>query len=145
MPGSRYAHTTTAHAARERVWEALQEAETWSGIGPIDEVWEDVHSDGELVSFRWAATAAGRRWKGSARTSRVVPGELMELELRSPEVRGSISCGLASSADATTDVTVTMDVAAAGLLATMFWGTVDRAIRSGFAGHVDEFGGRFAE
>jgi hypothetical protein len=126
MPGSRHPHTTIAEAAPKRAW-ATQKTETRSGIGPIDEVGNPEHPDGGPESSRRAATAAGRRRKGSTRTNRVAPRRLAELW--SPEADGSISCGLARAHRASAEVTV----------------TVDGSIRSGAAGYVDGFGSRFAE
>ena len=139
MPSGRYVHSASAAAVVDRVWEQLQQAETWAGIGPIDSVW-DAALDGEgLASFRWAAIAAGRSWEGSARTVRAVPGELMELALSSPEIQGLITCALAAANATSCTVTITLEAEASGLLASLFWGTVDAAIRNSFAGHVQAF------
>jgi hypothetical protein len=123
----------------DRVWERLQHAATWAGIGPIDSVWDATVDRGRLASFRWAAIAAGRSWEGGARTIRAVPGELMELALSSPEIQGSITCALAATGQTSCTATITLEAEASGLLASLFWGTVDGAIRSNFAGHVEAF------
>jgi uncharacterized protein YndB with AHSA1/START domain len=143
MPSSRFEHTATAAAPPDRVWAALQEADTWAGIGPIERVWDAVHRDGMLAGYRWSTNAAGRRWEGSARTIEAVPGESITLALHSPEVNGSLTAALAADGEDGTTVTVTLHAESVGLLSTMFWGAVAGAIGNGFPGHVEEFAARF--
>jgi len=145
MPTSRVRHTATAAAPPGRVWAALQEAGTWAGIGPIDEVWDATHDDGGMLAgFRWSADAAGRRWEGTATTAEARSGERITLALRSSEVRGTLTAALEGDGTGATRVDVSLDVEPAGLLAGMFWGVVSGAIRRGLPGHVEEFAARFS-
>jgi len=134
MPDT-FSHTAPVKVARDRVWAALQEAATWSNIGPIDEVWDAEHADdGTLTSYRWSARAAGRIWKGTATTAETAPGERMRLDLVSPEIVGSIEVALHDHR-----VTVSMEATPRGMLATMFWGTVKGALERGLPDQVEAF------
>lgn len=143
MPSSRFEHSATAAAPPSRVWTALQEAGTWAGIGPLERVWDATHRGGILAGYRWSTRAAGRRWEGTARTTEAIPGERITLELRSPEVNGSLTAALASDGAGATTVTVTLHVESVGILSGMFWDAVAGAIGGGFPGHVEEFAARF--
>lgn len=134
MPDT-FSHTAPVTAARDRVWEALQKADTWSNIGPIDDVWDAEHAeDGTLMSYRWSARAAGRSWKGTATTAETAPGRWMRLDLASPEIVGAITVELHHHR-----VTVSMEAAPRGMLATMFWGTVREALERGLPRQVEAF------
>ncbi|HSM01473.1 MAG TPA: SRPBCC family protein [Acidimicrobiia bacterium] len=134
MPDT-FSHTAPVAAARDRVWDALQNAETWSNIGPIDEVWDAEHDeDGALTGYRWSARAAGRTWKGTATTARMTPGEHMRLDLTSTEIVGAITVELHDH-----QVIVSMEASPRGMLATMFWGAVRGALEQGLPGQVEAF------
>jgi len=142
VPSDTFTHTTNVTAAPDDVYAALQDPETWQGVGPIDSVWEAVSDEGRLSSFRWSATAAGRSWEGSASRVDGVKPPSMGLALDSPEIAGRITIGLSTNGSGT-DLTVTLVARSKGLLAGMFWGVIADALGSGFSGQVDEFGSRF--
>lgn len=134
MPDT-FTHTAPVHASTAEVWAALQRAETWKNIGPIDEVWDATHAeDGSLAGYRWSARAAGRTWKGVATTFESVREHRMRLALESPEIYGGITVDIGAG-----EITVSMDAAPKGPLATMFWGTVRRALQSGLPAQVEAF------
>jgi hypothetical protein len=143
MPSDTFRHTVAVPASPGDVWKALQQADTWSGIGPIDEVWDAEHDeDGGLLGYRWSAAAAGRIWKGTARLVDARRPERMTLTLRTDEMRGSITTDL-SPGPVGTDLAVTLHAEATGMLATLFWGVVVQAIGRGFPKQVDGFRERF--
>lgn len=134
MPDT-FSHTTTVNASPAHVWTALQQAETWKNIGPIEEVWEATHDDdGSLTGYRWSAHAAGRTWIGHARTTDSERGKRLRLVLDSPEIHGAISVDIDGG-----EITVSMEAAPKGLLATMFWGTVRPALERGLPAQVEAF------
>ena len=134
MPDT-FSHTTRVDASPARVWTALQRAETWKNIGPIEEVWEATHDDdGSLTGYRWAAHAAGRTWRGHARTTDSEREKRLRLALDSPEIHGAISVDIDGG-----KITVSMEAAPKGLLATMFWGTVRAALERGLPAQVEAF------
>lgn len=130
-----FSHTAPVTVARDRVWEALQEAETWSNIGPIEEVWDSEHGeDGTLTSYRWSARAAGRTWTGTATTAETMPNKRMRLHLVSPEIVGAVTVELHDHR-----ITVSMEASPNGMLATMFWGAVTGALERGLPQQVERF------
>lgn len=139
MPSDTFSHSTTVSSPADAVITALQDPETWKGIGPIDSVWDARHDDGALSSFRWSARAAGRSWEGTATRRPPRDGAAMTLGLDSPEVGGEISVALSPNGDGTV-LTVTMVARSKGLLAGMFWGVISDALRSGLPAQVEEFG-----
>ena len=132
---STFSHTSPITASRETAWRALQLADTWSNIGPIDEVWDAEYADnGTLTAYRWSARAAGRSWNGTATTVEAEPDRLMRLDLVSSEIAGAITVELGDE-----KLTVSMEAAPKGLLAQMFWGTVKTALEKGLATQVEAF------
>ena len=130
-----FSHTVAIAAPPARVWAALQRAETWKNIGPIEEVWDATHDDeGSLTGYRWSAHAAGRMWNGHARTTESEREKRLRLTLDSPEIHGTIDVEINGD-----EITVSMDAAPKGLLATMFWGTVRAALERGLPAQVEAF------
>jgi carbon monoxide dehydrogenase subunit G len=144
MPSGTFSHHVVVAAAPDDVWSRLQEADTWSGIGPIDRVWEATHDgEGVISGYRWSATAAGREWKGTARTTSAVPGEHLTLGLKSSEMRGSLTTEIAPNGNGS-HLTVTMKVETVGMLSSLFWGVVRSAMEQGLPRQVEDFGARFS-
>ena len=134
MPDT-FSHTVAIAASPSDVWTALQRAETWKNIGPIEEVWDAAHDDaGLLTGYRWSAHAAGRTWNGRARTTESEPEERFRLTLDSSEIHGAISVDIEVG-----EITVSMEAAPKGLLATMFWGTIRGALERGLPAQVEAF------
>lgn len=141
MASGRFTHTVTVAADPPAIWSALQRAETWAGIGPIDEVRDARHdAGGALRSYRWSADAAGRRWEGTATTTEAIPSERMTMALETTEMRGTITVSV--QAGGPSAVTVTLDAETTGMLATLFWGVISTAIKHGLPGQVEGFAAR---
>ena len=139
MPSGTFSHAVHVDAPVDDVWDRLQSADTWAGLGPIDEVWDASHrDDGVIDGYRWAATAAGKRWEGTARTSEALDAERLTLSLRSSEMRGSLTTDLAANDDGTR-MRVTMQVQTVGPLSSLFWGVVRTAIERGLPRQVEDF------
>ena len=139
MPISTFQHSVTTAANADSIWAALQDAATWGGIGPIEKAWDAEHDEnGSLQSYRWSANAAGRPWKGTARTTAAAAGESMEMAIATKEIRGTVTIALTRDGEST-DVTVKLQAEPAGMMATLFWGAVKETIASGFRQQVEEF------
>jgi carbon monoxide dehydrogenase subunit G len=144
VPSGTFSHAVTVPAAPADVWTRLQDAETWSGIGPIDAVWDATHDgDGVIAGYRWSATAAGRPWKGTARTTDAVPDERLTLSLKSSEMRGTLTTEISPNGSGS-HLTVTMKVETVGMLSTLFWSVVRTAMEHGLPKQVEVFGEKFA-
>lgn len=143
MPLATFRHASPSPASAHDIWDALQSAETWGGIGLIDSVSdEQLGEDDGLRSFAFVTSAGGRTWEGTARTVTAVPDERMELSLITKEIRARISLDLTPEGDQTL-VSARLEAEPAGMLATLFWGVVRETISSGFAQQVDAFAAEF--
>jgi carbon monoxide dehydrogenase subunit G len=139
MPSERFTHQAIATAPIHNAWQALQRAETWAAIGGVDEVFDAVHDDtGHLMGYHFLVTAAGRRFRGKASTVESVPPGLMAVDIDSSEMLGRITVRLVEASEHTT-VTVTVDASAKGILSSMFFGVVARAIGQGLPESVEGF------
>ena len=140
MPRATFTHQATAFATTDDVWTALQTAETWANIGPVENVHDpDIDETGHLRSFRWSAMVASRRYPGTAQVTKAVHHERMKLDLDAREVVGSLETHLEPNGDGTTIVTVTLEVISRGTLSTLFFPVVSEAIAKGLPTQVDAF------
>lgn len=141
MPTERFSHTVDVPTAPDDVWVTLQQPETWRGIGPIDEVWDATHDErANLSGYRWSATAAGKRWEGTALRVATEPGRSLRLALESPEVTGALE--VIVEPGNSSRLTVTLEASPRGTLATLFWGVVSDALRRGIVTQVEQFAER---
>ena len=139
MPLATFRHSAAAQAPASTVWDALQDAGTWGGIGPIDEVFDAAHEeDGTLTGFGFRTTAAGKTWDGTARRVAAEPGKRVEFALTTGEIKARLAIDLTDESDHTT-IAVRLEAEPAGMLATIFWGVVREAITADFTRRVDEF------
>ncbi|MFO7548739.1 MAG: SRPBCC family protein [Acidimicrobiia bacterium] len=144
MPSERFTHQAVATAPIHRAWEALQRAETWASIGGVDEVFDVEHDDaGHLMGYHFHVRAAGRRFRGKATAVEAVQPGLMAVDIDSSEMLGRITVELTEASEHTT-VTVTVDASAKGILSSMFFGVVARAIGSGLPESVEGFAARLS-
>jgi carbon monoxide dehydrogenase subunit G len=145
VPSADFSHTVTIAAEPGSAWARMQDPQTWVGLGPIDRVGEaTVDGRGHLQGFRWGASVAGRRWEGTARTVRSEPGTEMEVALESSELRASVTASLTPHGDGHSRMVVELSARSAGLLAGMFWGAVEQAIRRSLPEQAAAFGHRLA-
>lgn len=139
MPSETFEHTATTPASAAEIWARLQDADTWAGIGPVDEVWDaETAGDGSLVRYRWAATAGMKRFEGRAKVVEARADQHLRMALTSSEMEGSIAVTL-EPAGTGTAVHVEMTAASKGFLSSMFWSVVREAIARGLPAQVDEF------
>lgn len=143
VPTESFTHTATTSAPIEKVWAALDRPETWEGIGGVDRVFDPkVDEQGRLRGFSFETVAAGKRYIGMATPHERVEGETMAWQIQNPEVRGVTSVALRQSGD-TTSISVTLQVESVGLLSSMLFPVIARAIGSGLPRAVDDFAAGF--
>ena len=135
-------HTASAAAHPDEIWQALQSASTWMGLGVMDEVAEEVRLNGRLVSFDWVASVGSTRHKGTARVTIAEPGARMVLALKSSEVEGELEVRL-REAGSTSVLDVTLTARPRGFLGSMFWGRISDALGRGLPARVEEFAAGF--
>lgn len=117
---------------------ALQDAATWSGIGPVDDVWDPTHADdGTLESFKWSAHVGPTRYKGSAVIATAIPLSHMKLNLDSSELKGSLIAEIGN--DQSTRLAVTLEVASKGGMGALFFPLIAEAIGRGLPEQVEQF------
>jgi carbon monoxide dehydrogenase subunit G len=139
MPSAIHRHSAPAGQPIDAVWARLQEAGTWAGIGPVEEVWDPVHEGGRLRSYRWRTTVGPTRYDGTATVVRSEPPHRMELSLDGGEVTGTLTTELSTNGDRHTTITVSLKIVSRGMLSSMFFPVVSDAVRRGLPEQVDRF------
>jgi len=143
MPSATFTHTAHTPTQADEVWDRLQVVDTWSKIGPIDQVWDPVHHSGRLHSYRWSTTVGPTSYRGTARVVEADKPRLMRLQLDAGEMTGDLTTELHHNGDGTTRITVTLAVISRGMLSTLFFPVVAEAIGRGLPRQVDDFAAAF--
>ncbi|MEA1903286.1 MAG: hypothetical protein U9N56_07155 [Actinomycetota bacterium] len=139
MPRDSFVHAATTTASRPDVWAALQEPQTWEGIGGVDRVYNPVvDSDGQLRGFDFDTVVAGKPYVGKATPHNREEGRTMAWNIENSEIRGITQIEL-SDHQGGTEVTVSLEVESKGLLSTIFFGAITKTIGSGLPRTVEEF------
>lgn len=138
MPRASFSHSVTVRRPVEAVWTALQAAATWSGIGPVDEVWDAAHTtDGALDSFQWSAHVGPTKYKGTAVVAIADPPHHMKLNLDSVELTGSLIADVEDGDEP--QLTVTLEVVSKGAMASLFFPIIAEAVGRGLPAQVEQF------
>ena len=144
MPRASFTHQVTVSRPADEIWDQLQVAETWSNIGPVEEVWDAEHSDeGHLERYRWSTTVGPRSYRGRANVIASEPGHLMRLDLDATEVVGTLTTRLAENGDSATHLEVTLEIESRGMLSTMFFPIVSETVGRGLPMQVEGFAATF--
>lgn len=143
MPKETFSHTAVTRAKRTAVWKALDEPETWEGIGGVDKVIAPVvDKDGRLRGFSFETAVAGKVYLGKATPKAREESRLMAWNIENSEVRGFTAVRLTDDGDGTR-VEVTLEVEGVGMFSSMFFPVIARAIGSGLPETVDAFAAGF--
>lgn len=138
MPRASFSHNVELTRPVNDVWATLQDAATWSGIGPVDEVWDPVHDeDGALESFQWSAHVGPTKYKGSAVVAIADAPHHMKFNLDSSELTGSLIADL--DGDKSPRMAVTLEVVSKGTMAALFFPLIAEAIGRGLPDQVERF------
>lgn len=138
VPKASFSHNVPLTKPPSEVWLALQDAATWSGIGPVDDVWDAAHDEaGGLESFQWSAHVGPTKYKGSADVAVAAEPHHMKLNLTSSELTGALIADI--EAGDSPALIVTLEVASKGALASMFFPVIAEAIGRGLPRQVEEF------
>ncbi len=142
MPSASFSHSVELTRSPTDVWATLQDAATWSGIGPVDKVWEATHADdGTLEGFQWSAHVGPTNYKGSAVTAAATAPSHMTLKLDSGELKGSLTAEIHD--DESSRLTVTLEVASKGAMGSLFFPLISEAIGRGLPEQVERFAASF--
>ncbi len=143
MPRASFTHQVIVPRSVDEIWARLQVAETWSNIGPVEDVWDAEHTDeGHLERYRWSTTVGPRSYQGRAKVIGSEPGHLMRLDLDATEVVGTLTTRLSENG-AGTDLEVTLEVESRGTLSTLFFPVVSEAVGRGLPMQVERFAASF--
>ena len=138
MPRASFSHSVELPNRADSVWDTLQAAETWAGIGPVDEVWAATHDDaGGLASFQWSAHVGPTKYKGTAAVAIADPPHHMKLNLNSSELTGSLITDI-DEGDSPL-LSVTLEVVSKGTMASLFFPIIAEAIGRGLPQQVEAF------
>ena len=144
MPRASFSHAVDLTRPAAEVWARLQDAETWSQIGPVDEVWEEARAtDGTLDGFRWSAHVGPTKYKGSAKVALAEAPHHMKLMLDSSELRGSLIADIDDGAP--TRLAVRLEVESKGAMAAMFFPLIAETIGRGLPEQVEQFAGTLGD
>jgi hypothetical protein len=144
MPRASFTHHVTVPRSADEIWEQLQVAETWSNIGPVEDVWDAEHAeDGQLQRYRWSTTVGPRSYRGRAKVVASEPAHLMRLDLDATEVVGTLTTRLSQNGTDATQLEVTLEIESRGTLSTLFFPVVSDAVGRGLPRQVEEFAAAF--
>ena len=130
-------------AAPEAVWDRLQEPSVWQSIGPVQELWDPTFEDGVLTGFQWSTNIGGVVYDGTGTAVDHERPFRYEVELDTSEVAGSIAVDLAESdSGSSTGIDVTLELRSKGMLSSMFFPLVSRAIGDGLPDQVRDLATR---
>ena len=137
MPRATFTHRVSTTRSAADIWDRLQDAATWSGIGGVDEVWDPVHDEsGRLRSYRWRAGPT--RQTGTATVVASEPESRIEMALDGGEVAGLLTATMEQNGSVTALV-VSLEIASQGPLSAVVFPFVAEAIRRGLPEQVDRF------
>lgn len=139
MPEESFSHTATTSASLDEVWSALNRPQSWEAIPGVDHVLSSsIDSEGRLRGFTFESSVAARKYRGNADPAAWVEGRVMGWDITSSEVKGTIMVEI-SAANPGTRVKVDLTARSAGMLSSMFFPVIAKAIGSGFPRAVNNF------
>lgn len=142
MPTSTFHHSVTVDATREEVWDSLQEPDAWRAVGPVQELWDPAIEDGVLTGFKWSTNLGGVVYKGTGVAVDATKPDHYSLMLDTSEMAGTITVDLSEANPGGTDVDVTVELQSKGLLSSLFFPVVSKAIGDGLEDQIEEMADR---
>jgi carbon monoxide dehydrogenase subunit G len=144
MPSATYREDATIDADPERVWDGLQSAEVWSSLGPVQKVWDPIVEGGVLSGFKWSTEIGGVDYEGTGTATERRRPDRYQLVLDTSEMAGTITVDLAPANPGGTHASVTVELRSKGLLSTVFFPVVSRAVGDGLEQQVEEMAARLS-
>ena len=135
-----FSHSAIALVEPPAAWLALQRPDVWEEIAGVQEVVDPRFDEaGTLTSYRFTVKAGPHTVRGSAQTVEALEPDLMRIRISSPEIVGAITTELAPHEETATLVTVSVEMRAKGILASLFYPVVSQAVRNGLPDQVHAF------
>ena len=138
MPSATYRHVAPTPLTPAELWSLLQAPETWASIGPVQEVWDARHENGYLAGFKWSTAVGHTRYEGTAEAKVIDDGSKMTLHLTTVELVGALTAEVGQDG-AASRLGVTLAIESRGMLASLFFPAISRAVGSGLPEQVDDF------
>ena len=138
MPAVTFHNTIKVGAPADQVWDRLQEPDIWRSVGPVQELWDPVIEDGVLAGFQWSTNIGGIVYKGTGTATIQDRPDQYQLVLDTSEMAGTITVDLSKGSEGGTIVDVTLELRSKGLLSSMFFPVVSRAIGGGLPDQVED-------
>jgi len=145
MPSASFSHAASVSTPADAIWDRLQAVDSWSNIGPLDNVWDAVHDGDRLRSYKWRTTVGPTSYDGKAIVISSERPHLMRLDLDAGEMAGSLETRMTENGDGSTKLVVTLEVVARGMLSTLFFPVLSEAVGRGLPQQVEQFARSFAE
>jgi len=138
MPAATFTHTVATTASADEAWAALQQPETWAGIGPVSSVSAaEYASDGTLSAFKWVADLGGKAYHGTAETTSYETPRQFELTMDNSEIAGDVVASI-EEAGSGCSVTVKITFRTKGMLSAMFFPAIKTALAAGFPQQIED-------
>ncbi len=138
MPSATFRHVIAIDAPPDDVWDRLQNPEVWGSIGPVQNLWDPVIEDKVLAGFQWSTDIGGVVYKGTGTATIQDRPDQYQLVLDTSEMAGTITVDLSKGNRGETIVDVTLELRSKGLLSSMFFPVVSRAIGGGLPAQVED-------
>ena len=136
MPAATFHDTIKVDAPASQVWDRLQEPDIWRSVGPVQNLWDPVIENGVLTGFRWSTDISGVVYQGTGTATIQDRPDQYQLVLETSEMAGTITVDLSEGNPGGTIVDVTLELHSRGLLSSMFFPVVSRAIGGGLPDQV---------
>jgi carbon monoxide dehydrogenase subunit G len=136
MPSATFTETVTIDAGPGEVWDRLQEPNIWQSVGPVQKVWDPTIEDGVLRDFQWSTNIGGKVYEGVGTALEHDRPDRYVLDLDAGEMAGKISTDLSASNPGGTDVVVSIELRSKGMLSSLFFPAIKKAVGSGFPDQV---------
>ncbi len=145
MPSATFTETVSIDAAPDEVWDRLQEPSIWQSVGPVQKVWDPTIEDGVLQTFKWSTNIGGKVYKGEGKALQHSRPAHYELLLDTSEMSGTISVDLTSGNPGGTSAVVSIELKSKGMLSSMFFPAIKKAVGSGFPQQVTDMGAQLSD
>lgn len=137
MPSETFAHHVHIEASPSEVWARLQVPETWTGLGPVQKVWDPQwRDDGVLAGYRFAAEAGPQRFEGRATTRVAEAPERLVVGIHAKSFTGELRAQLTPNATGT-DAAIELSIGTDDFLMGLVFGIVAGTIRREFPSQVE--------
>ncbi len=136
MPSATFTETVAIDATPDDVWDRLQKPSIWQSVGPVQKVWDPTIANGVLLSFKWSTDIGGKVYEGVGTALEHDRPDRYVIDLDAGEMAGKISADLSESNPGGTSATVSIELRSKGMLSSMFFPAIKRAVGSGFPDQV---------